>query len=95
MKVYVLGYRTKTPEQIETERRQLPPFAHIENIEVQYSPTPDWRMPAYEADYQCNELRGMHVHVGQHICDFAIEELPEGDNAIMCAAHPDFVSHSQ
>jgi hypothetical protein len=43
-----------------------------------------WR-PTYQAESERVILRGMHVHVGQHYCEFSIEELPKGGRfAIVC-----------
>jgi hypothetical protein len=90
MKVYVRGYDTKTDDEIEAERRRLSPFALIEPIVVVYSDSPTWRIPLEsEAVWRLVDLQTAHVHVGQHFCEFSIEELPEGDFAIVCAEHPE------
>lgn len=88
MKAYVLGYRTKTDEEIEAQRRTAVPFARIEEIEVQYHSRPVWRIPSHEAEWRCAELQRSRIHVGQHYCEFSLEELPEGNFAIVCESHP-------
>jgi hypothetical protein len=90
MKVYVYGYRARTDEEIEAERRKLPPFTLIEPVIVSYHENPEWRIPLEsEAVWRRDELQNALVHVGPHYCEFSIEELPEGDFAIVCAEHPE------
>lgn len=87
MKVYVHGYRTATDEEREEARRRRP-FDEV-GVVVAYSGTPTWTMEQYGADIHLETLRRMGIHVGQHHCDFSIEELPDKKLAIVCAEHPD------
>lgn len=82
MKVYVRGYDTVEPAP------PTRPFAPVENIAVQYSETPEWRVSTFHADYELRTLRGMNIHVGDHYCDFALEKLTEDEFAIVCDSHP-------
>ena len=88
MKVYVLRYGPTAKQ--ETGERQKSPSDRLENTEVEYSREPVWRMPSLrlakgERDLLCE----MQVHVGPHYCEFSVEELPEGDFALVCLSHPD------
>ena len=86
MKKYVLGYRPKEKEK-ESKGR---PFEPAGDIEVAYSKEAQWKMPMfYLANIECDILRGMRVHIGSHNCEFSVEELPEGEFAIVCLFHPD------
>lgn len=87
MKRYVLGYRQKDEDKIEPPKR---PFEPVENVDVQYSEGPEWKMPFREyAETELRILVGMRVHVGPHYCEFSLEELPEGEFAIACLSHPE------
>jgi hypothetical protein len=79
MKVYVTGYQLK----------ELP--THQEDIEVGYSKDPpEWRtVSVYEADARRIFLQDKRVQVDGHRCQFSVEELPEGQFAIVCLSHPD------
>jgi hypothetical protein len=87
MKRYVLGYRQKDDDKIEPPIR---PFYPVENVDVQYCDGPDWKMPYREhAEMELRILAAMRVHVGPHYCEFSLEELPEGEFAIVCLSHPE------
>jgi hypothetical protein len=59
-----------------------------EKIEVSYSQQPSWKISALEsAQAELRILQGLAVHVGLHRCEFSIEELPDGEFAIVCLAH--------
>jgi hypothetical protein len=36
----------------------------------------------------CVRLNKVQVRFGSHCCAFAVDQLPEGDYAIICACHP-------
>lgn len=86
MKVYVVGYREKEKQEEVKESRFSPT-----NMEVGYSKEPEWTIASErEAASECQILRGMNVHIGQHYCEFSVEELPQGGEfAIVCVSHPD------
>jgi len=88
MKVYVRGYGPLRKEEISPQRR---PFDPIQDHGVEYRATPDdWKMSTRdEAEMHCQDLNRMQVHVGPHYCEFSVEELPEGDFAIVCLSHPE------
>jgi hypothetical protein len=86
MKVYVRGYG---PMPIERREDTAWQFALVEDIWVEYSAAPEWRIPQGRADTECDILRGLHVHVGHHYCDFSVEELAESEFAIKCELHPE------
>jgi hypothetical protein len=37
---------------------------------------------------ECVRLNKIQVRFGSHCCAFAVDQLPEGDYAIICACHP-------
>ena len=80
--MYVRGYDTIEPAP------PTRPFMPVENIAVEYSETPEWRFSVFHADYELRTLRSMNVHVGEHCCDFALEELAEDEFAVVCESHP-------
>jgi hypothetical protein len=82
MKAYVRGYDTVDPA--PPPRPSMP----VENVAVEYSETPEWRVSFFHADYELSALRGMSIHVGEHYCDFALEKLVEDEFAIVCESHP-------
>lgn len=82
MKVYVRGYAT-----VE-QPSQTRPFMPVDNVVVEYSETPEWRVSVFHADYELRTLRGVGVHVGEHYCDFVLEKLAEDEYAIVCESHP-------
>jgi len=56
---------------------------------IGYSTAPDWRFSTRgEAEVALSDLNEKQFHVGLHYCEFAIQELPEGDFAIACITHP-------
>lgn len=84
MKAYVLGYRPK-----ESDPAKIPPGPTTEN-EVMYSREPEWIMPLVrEAENECQVLHNMRTRVGEHYCQFSVEEQPKGGFAIVCLSHPD------
>jgi hypothetical protein len=86
MTVYVRGYGQKEAKEVQPPTRHFQPK---EDYWVQYSDHPDWRIAVREiAESDLRILTSMRVRVGDHYCDFAIEELPEGGFAIICPAHP-------
>ena len=86
MKVYVLGYHTREDSSVPPPRA----FARPENVDVQYSGTPAWKMASlYEAEAELAALRRMDVRVGSHYCQFEVEPLSEGAFALVCTNHPD------
>lgn len=87
MKVYVRGYG-----KIESSR-PIRPFDRVENVGVDYSQAPEWRIPAFHAEYELEILRKMRVRVGNHYCDFALEKLAEDEFAIVCESHPPLQNH--
>lgn len=90
MKVYVRGYRQKDADKVQPPKR---PFERVENVEVQYCKKPDWKIAFRElAESELSILAELRVHVGSHYCEFAIEELPEGEFAIICPSHPELHS---
>jgi hypothetical protein len=87
MKRYVIGCRQKDEDKIEPPKR---PFDPVGNVEVQYGDGPDWKMPFREyAETELRTLAEMRIHVGPHYCEFSLEELPEGEFAIVCLSHPE------
>jgi hypothetical protein len=87
MKVYVRGYRQKDADKVQPPKR---PFEPVEDVEVQYCNELDWKIAFRElAESELRILTGMRVHVGLHYCEFAVEELPEGEFAIICPSHPE------
>lgn len=91
MKVYVLGYRTKTDEEVEAERRTLPRYREIEDTIVSFgdAPNPKWPMRAISAARMHRDrLQGYQIHVDDHFCSFTVEEIPESGFAIVCLTHP-------
>ena len=90
MKVYVRGYRQKNADEVHPHKR---PFERVEDIEVQYSNEPDWKIAFRElAESELRILTDMRVHVGLYNCEFAVEDLPEGEFAIICPSHPELHS---
>jgi hypothetical protein len=91
MKMYVHGY---WPRAIGTEQPGRPSVVPFENTEVAFSMTPAWRIATLLlAQRECEILQGMHVKVGyHHYCEFSVEELHEGEFAIVCLSHPDPLS---
>jgi hypothetical protein len=90
MKVYVRGYQQKDADKVQPPRR---PFERVEDVEVEYCKEPDWRIAFRElAESELKILTDMCVHVGSHYCEFAVEELPEGEFAIICPSHPELRS---
>lgn len=90
MKVYVAGYRPekKEPEQIRSDDPKT-------DYEICYSRDPEWKMEFInQAESECRILESFGVHVGSHSCRFSVEELPEGEFAIVCLSHPDNSSAS-
>lgn len=84
MKAYVLGYKEKEKK---PEERFVPPT----EVHVQYSKEPEWIMRfVQEAESECLTLNKLRVHVGEHSCEFSIEELPKGGFVVVCASHPEF-----
>ena len=56
---------------------------------VSYSLRPSSLIASREdADLQCARLNRMQVHVGQHSCEFEVEELDGGEFALACINHP-------
>jgi len=88
MKVYVRGFRTKTEDEIAEERKRAP-FSVIEPLIIAYEEAPDGLIISsrWEAECFCRELLG--VHVGDHYCQFSIDELANERFAIACLSHPD------
>jgi len=85
MKVYALRYRQE--DDVQPPKR---PYDPIEDVDVQYSKQPDWKITLRElAAPELRILRNMRVHVGSHYCEFSIEELPDGAFAIFCLSHPE------
>lgn len=90
MKVYVRGYRQKNTDKVQPPHR---PFERVEDVEIEYCKEPDWKIAFRElAESELRILTDMRVHVGSHYCEFAVEELPEGEFAITCPAHPELHS---
>jgi hypothetical protein len=89
MKAYVTGYRSADKE--KEPRGKVPPFGLKDNVDVGFHRHAEWRMSFQEeAKAELQILQGMKVHVGGHFCELSIEELPEGDFAIVCLSHPDW-----
>lgn len=83
MKVYVEGY---TPV---TSLPPTPQRANRQDYGVGYSSEPSWTMPSRaEADGECARLRSFHVRVGEHACEFEVEQTEFGEFAIICPTHP-------
>ena len=79
------GYRSKNKEEKDEQERPRG------NVDVYFHKQPEWTMASVEeaeGERQC--LKAMKVRVGVHSCEFSIEELPEGNFAIVCLAHPDW-----
>jgi hypothetical protein len=90
MKVYVRGYQQKDADKVQPSKH---PFEGVSDVEVQYCEEPDWRIAFREmADSELRILTDMRVHVGLHYCEFAVEELPKGEFAIICPSHPELHS---
>ena len=84
MKAYVVGYRPR----IKNEEK-IPPGPTTEH-EVGYSEEPQWIMQfVWEAESECGILHEMGTHVGEHCCEFSVEEQPRGGFAIICKTHPE------
>ena len=86
MKAYVFGYRPiKEQERLETT------VGSDGDYWVKYSATPEnWTIPERRlADVECDILRRMRVHVDAHYCEFSVEELRDGEFAVVCTTHPD------
>jgi hypothetical protein len=89
MKAYVTGYRSKEKDEKQSKESR---FEHKGNVDVFFHKDVNWRMQSLEeAKAECQCLRAMKVRVGEHSCDLSVEELPEGDFAIVCLSHPDWV----
>ena len=87
MKVYVRGYRPRDEDKIQPPKRS---FERVENVEIDFSREPDWKIGFRElADTELRILSEMQVHVGPHYCQLAVEELAEGQFAIICPIHPE------
>lgn len=87
-KVYVLGYRTRDEEWGVILRP-------LENIDVAYSKAPEWKLSHAElADLERMSLEKMNVHVGEHYCKFSVEDLNDGEFAIVCLSHPELAAKS-
>jgi hypothetical protein len=86
MKVYVRGY-----DEIPEEKRQRPryPFEPVDTVWVEYSDIAEWKTTLNDVTWRCKELNGMRVHLGSHYCEFSVEELTDGEFAIVCLHHPD------
>jgi len=85
-KVFVLGYRLLNEDEIVPLNR---PGERLENIGVRYTAEPRWTLyDRQEAVRECDGLKAMGVHIGDHYCDFAIERLKSGEHAIVCRDHP-------
>ncbi len=81
MKRYVHGYWLRDTD---------PEASRFENLEVAYADDPSWKIPfPHEAEYERGFLENSRVHVGEHYCAFSVEELPEGQFAIVCITHPE------
>jgi len=63
---------------------------------VQFNNSPDhWKMGMVEAQSNCGMLNRAHVHaknVPLHRCEFEVEEVGQGEYAIVCKTHPEFKS---
>lgn len=90
MKAYVLGYRPMTEEELKPDSgaswRGSGPMPA--STLVAYSDKPEWVIPSGdEAEMECKTLNRLNVHVGTHLCNFSVEELPSGEFAVICADH--------
>lgn len=89
MKRFVCFYKMKEEE----EASLRPPFSRVENLSVQYSAEPIWKIASRpEAHRHCSYLQMCNVHVGPHFCDFQVEQLGESEFAIACITHPEGLS---
>lgn len=85
MKAYVVGYWPK----IIKEENNLPSGPTTEH-EVGYSKEPQWiKQLIWEAESECGILHKMRTRVGEHYCEFSVEEQPKGGFAIVCKTHPE------
>ncbi len=86
MSVYVLGCRYKPKAKDAAYQGTATQPGH----EVEYSGKPEWVFDVHEAaGMHCEMLNGMRVHVGQHCCQFEVEEFEPGKFAIVCNSHPE------
>jgi hypothetical protein len=78
MKVYALEY-----QEIGQDQNTQP------GIQYGSNPSPGSRYTTREmAAAECVRLNKIQVRFGSHCCAFAVDQLPEGDYAIICACHP-------
>ena len=62
-------------------------------IQFGAEPLPESRYSTREqAAADCARLNETQVRVGSHCCAFAVDRLPQGDFAIICACHPFHIS---
>ena len=87
MKAYVLYYGPDPSLETESEtaderevRLRRPPI-------VQYGSYPGWTLTdRFSAEVALNEITRMAAYLGDHWCEFAIDELPDGF-ALYCTTH--------
>ena len=58
---------------------------------VDFRDVPTLVLNRYGADLHSGCLRSLGIHVGDHHCNFAVEELNGGEFAIVCPTHPKHV----
>lgn len=88
MTMYLYGYKS-TPE----AEQPRDPHRPWDNVDVCYTPDPQYTWPLEWATIHCKEINGMRAHVGEHYCQFEVEEVQEGKFAIVCKTHPLPVNH--
>ena len=90
MKAYVNYYGSGKDARAELHWEDI----RDDEIAVQYRDTPEhWTMGREEAKSRCSELNRSHVHAKNqfdHHCQFDVEEMGNGQCAIVCSDHPDF-----
>lgn len=94
MKVYVAEYGLEELEKPEkkTEEDLYKPQVTL----VRYSGGPEYTIGERDkAVWECQYLERAQVRVGEHCCAFTLEELPEGEFAIVCLSHPELASASK
>lgn len=81
MKRYVEGFIALLMEEGHDKNWQ--------DYDVGYAEAPTWILPKHKAEVECARLATWKVHVGEHFCSFAIEELNSSEFTVVCVNHPE------
>jgi hypothetical protein len=88
MKSYVCYYGPE-PKLSDEETQEQKEKRLARPLIVQFTKDPHWTLPAKEqAESERFILQRQGVFAGEHFCEFAVEELPDGKFAIFCPNHP-------